>query len=98
MRTSVLIGELTTNDKGTIAESEIQTAALKAGLAVYKPVSGHLRADLIFEKAMGSGGSRSGVALAAPATLLSNPDLGVLRHGSDPAPADAAPEQSARMY
>ena len=47
------MSELTTNDKGTIAESEIQTAALKAGLAVYKPVSGHSRADLMFEKGDG---------------------------------------------
>ena len=45
--------ELSTNDKGAIAESEIQTAALKAGLAVYKPVSGHSRADLMFEKGDG---------------------------------------------
>jgi hypothetical protein len=41
--------ELSNNEKGAIAEAEIQAAAMKLGLGVYKPASGHSRADLIFE-------------------------------------------------
>lgn len=37
------------NKKGAVAESAIRTAALKQDVAVYMPVSGHSRADLIFE-------------------------------------------------
>src|SRR3954447_7554996 len=37
------------NDKGNIAELEIELAALKAGVSVFKPVGEHSRADLIFE-------------------------------------------------
>ena len=40
---------LNSNEKGAIAELEIATAALKLGVAVYKPLSEHSRADLIFE-------------------------------------------------
>jgi hypothetical protein len=40
---------LTSNEKGAIAELEVATAALKLGVAVYKPLSEHSRADLIFE-------------------------------------------------
>ena len=43
------MGELSTNDKGLIAETAIQLAAARLGVAVYKPVSGHARADLLFE-------------------------------------------------
>ena len=45
--------ELGPNDKGAIAEAEIRAAALRAGVGVYHPVSGHSRADLIFEKGDG---------------------------------------------
>jgi PD-(D/E)XK endonuclease len=38
-----------TNEKGAIAELEIATAAMKLGVSVYKPLSEHSRADLMFE-------------------------------------------------
>jgi hypothetical protein len=41
--------ELTTNQKGVIAEAGIEYSAAKLGIAVYKPTSGHSRADMIFE-------------------------------------------------
>ena len=37
------------DEKGAIAELEIATAAIKLGVSVYKPVSEHSRADLLFE-------------------------------------------------
>jgi prevent-host-death family protein len=40
---------LNSNGKGAVAELEVATAALKLGVAVYKPLSEHSRADLIFE-------------------------------------------------
>ena len=40
---------LSSNEKGSIAELEIATAAVKLGVAVYKPLSEHSRADLLFE-------------------------------------------------
>ena len=49
MGTYVLVYDLSNNQKGAVAEAAIEFAALKAGIAVYKPVSGHSRADLIFE-------------------------------------------------
>ena len=49
MGTYVLVHDLSNNQKGAVAEAAIEFAALKAGIAVYKPLSGHSRADLIFE-------------------------------------------------
>jgi hypothetical protein len=43
------MGGLSTNQKGVIAETAIELAAAKCGIAVYRPLSGHSRADLIFE-------------------------------------------------
>jgi len=40
---------LTSNHKGTVAELAITLAAVKLDVAVYKPVSEHSRADLMFE-------------------------------------------------
>jgi prevent-host-death family protein len=40
---------LTNNDKGTLAELEVAAAATRLGVAVYTPMSGHARADLVFE-------------------------------------------------
>jgi PD-(D/E)XK endonuclease len=40
---------LSRNEKGAVAELEIATAALKLDVSVYKPVSEHSRADLLFE-------------------------------------------------
>jgi prevent-host-death family protein len=40
---------LSNNDKGTLAELEIAAAATRLGVAVYSPLSGHARADLVFE-------------------------------------------------
>jgi hypothetical protein len=40
--------ELTSNQKGAIAEVEITCAAIRAGIDVYKPVAEHGRYDLIF--------------------------------------------------
>jgi prevent-host-death family protein len=37
------------NDKGPIAELEIAAAAVRLGVSVFKPLSEHLRADLVFE-------------------------------------------------
>ncbi len=39
---------MSTNHKGAIAESMIQAAAVELGVDVFRPVSGHTRADLIF--------------------------------------------------
>jgi prevent-host-death family protein len=41
--------ELTRNQKGALAEAAIELAAIRAGIAVYRPTSGHSRADMIFE-------------------------------------------------
>ncbi len=41
--------ELTSNDKGLIAEAAIQLAAAQLGVVVYMPTSGHSRADMMFE-------------------------------------------------
>ncbi len=49
MGTYVLVHDLSNNQKGAVAEAAIEFAAVKAGIAVYKPLSGHSRADLIFE-------------------------------------------------
>jgi PD-(D/E)XK endonuclease len=43
---------ISSNDKGSIAELAVATAAVKLGVAVYKPLSGHSRADLVFEIGM----------------------------------------------
>ena len=43
------MGELGTNQKGAIAEAAIELAAIRLGIGVYKPKSGHSRADLVFE-------------------------------------------------
>lgn len=40
---------LTNNTKGNLAEMEIATAAARLGVAVYKPLTEHARADLVFE-------------------------------------------------
>ena len=40
---------LTSNQKGAIAEAEIRAAATRANIALYDPTTGHSRADLIFE-------------------------------------------------
>lgn len=37
------------NVKGSLAELEIELAAVKAGIPVFKPVAEHGRADLVFE-------------------------------------------------
>ncbi len=42
---------LTRSQKGTIAELEVAAAATKLGIGVYRPVSEHSRADLIFDLA-----------------------------------------------
>ncbi len=39
---------MNSNQKGAIAESMIQAAAVELGVDVFRPVSGHSRADLIF--------------------------------------------------
>ncbi len=41
----------TANDKGTVAELEIATAAAKLGVPVFRPLSEHSRADLVLEVA-----------------------------------------------
>ena len=41
--------ELSSNTKGTIAETAIELTAARCQIAVYRPTSGHSRADLIFE-------------------------------------------------
>ena len=40
---------MNTNQKGAIAEAAIALEATKHGVEVYKPLSGHARADLIFD-------------------------------------------------
>jgi prevent-host-death family protein len=40
---------LSGNDKGAIAEIEIAAAAMRLGVGVYRPLSGHSRADLVFD-------------------------------------------------
>jgi len=37
------------NYKGNLAEAEIAAAALRAGIAVLKPVGGHTRYDLVLD-------------------------------------------------
>jgi PD-(D/E)XK endonuclease len=41
------------NQKGSVAEQAIQFAAVKCGVVVYRPVSEHSRADLLFETERG---------------------------------------------
>jgi prevent-host-death family protein len=41
--------ELSRNAKGALAEAEAEAAGRKAGFGVYRPTSGHSRADMIFE-------------------------------------------------
>jgi prevent-host-death family protein len=41
--------ELSPNEKGAVAELAIATAAARLGVGVYKPLSEHSRADLVFE-------------------------------------------------
>ncbi len=41
--------QLTNNEKGAAAEAVIEAEAIKRGIVVYRPMSGHSRADLIFE-------------------------------------------------
>ena len=41
--------ELGSNAKGAIAESAIRLAAIRSGVGVYQPTTGHSRADLLFE-------------------------------------------------
>ncbi len=41
--------ELGSNTKGAIAEAAIRLAAVRCEIGVYQPVSGHSRADLMFE-------------------------------------------------
>ena len=41
--------ELSSNAKGVIAETAIELAAHRAHIGVYRPTSGHSRADLVFE-------------------------------------------------
>jgi hypothetical protein len=41
--------ELTTDQRGAIAEAEIAAAAIKVGVGVYKPLSDGDRYDLIFD-------------------------------------------------
>jgi prevent-host-death family protein len=45
--------EPSTNQKGDIAEAAIRLAAIKAGVDVYEPASGHSRADLVFQNDYG---------------------------------------------
>ncbi len=45
--------ERTNNTKGAIAETALEFAAIKAGIYVYRPVSGHSRADFIFDLGFG---------------------------------------------
>ena len=40
---------LTTNQKGVLAELKIASAAAEHGIGVYQPLSGHSRADLLFD-------------------------------------------------
>jgi hypothetical protein len=41
--------ELSRNEKGAVAETAVELAAAKMGIGVYRPTSGHSRADLILE-------------------------------------------------
>jgi hypothetical protein len=49
MRTRVRMQELGTNLKGAIAEAAIRLAAIRCDVDVCTPVSGHSRADLVFD-------------------------------------------------
>jgi hypothetical protein len=49
MRTCVRIRELGSNSKGAVAEAAIRLAAIRCEVDVYTPVSGHSRADLVFD-------------------------------------------------
>lgn len=49
MRTCVRMRELSSNVKGTIAETAIELAAARCRIGLYRPTSGHSRADLMFE-------------------------------------------------
>jgi hypothetical protein len=40
---------LSRNEKGAVAETAVELAAAKMGIGVYRPTSGHSRADLILE-------------------------------------------------
>ena len=79
---------LATNQKGVLAELKIAAAAAELGIDVYQPLSGHSRADLIFDVAgrllrvqckwghVGSGGS---VVVAATGGSRSTPLNGYVR-------------------
>ena len=58
---------MTTDQKGTIAETSIVAAAVKLGIGVLKPVNDGLRYDLVFStSALGFGAfSASGPCAAA---------------------------------
>ena len=45
----MFVVELTNNQKGVAAEAVIEAEALKHGVTVYRPLSGHSRADQIFD-------------------------------------------------
>ncbi len=45
--------DLSRNEKGALAEAEAEAAARKAGYSVYRPTSGHSRADMILENDKG---------------------------------------------
>jgi hypothetical protein len=49
VRTCVRMRDWTNNQKGAVAELAIQLAAERAGIVMYKPVSEHSIADLLFE-------------------------------------------------
>ncbi len=48
--TLVVLSELTTNQKGAIAETAVVHAAIKLGIDVYRPVAEGGRYEMIFEK------------------------------------------------
>ncbi len=41
--------ELSNNNKGVVAEVAIELAAIRLGIGVYRPTTGHSRSDLILE-------------------------------------------------
>jgi prevent-host-death family protein len=79
--------KLTPDRIGRIAESAIETAALEAGLEVYRPANPHARADLIFELASGEllrvqckSAKRKGAVLTVPLeSCTSSPARGYVR-------------------
>ncbi len=48
-----MVGVLTTDHKGTIAETAIIARAVRLGIDVYRPVNDGLRWDLLFGSEMG---------------------------------------------